>query len=499
MATLWSAFDESVTTRGEAPAVFWNDRWLTYRDLEQMSARVAGALAAGGIRAGDRVVVGLPNSSQLVGVLLGVLRMGAVYVPLNPAYTADEAGYIIEATGGTALVHPALRDAIARRRPDLEHRLAGDLSDAPPATPPAALDPEAPALIVFTSGTTGQPKGAILSHRALVTNLRAVTCAWEWQPADRLLLTLPCSHLHGLGLGLLGSLLAGSSVVLRARFAAEEVPGDLARFAATMFFGVPTMYNRLVQLPRHAVDREDLSGMRLWVSGSAPLLVPTYERFLQLFGHALVERFGMTEGGFMITTPLHGPRRGGVVGLPLPGIEVRIVDDEAADRGLLIDVPDGTSGELLIRGPNLFSGYWRDPTASRAAFLHGYFRSGDVAVREPDGLYRIAGRRSVDVIKTRGYKVSALEIENRLQAHPGVREVAVVGVPHDDWGEEIVAVVSSNEGRPTADALLEHARQTLATYKVPRRVVFMSEIPKIGPGKFRKHELLQMLGRDKRL
>lgn len=260
-----------------------------------------------------------------------------------------------------------------------------------------------------------------------------------------------------------------------------------------MFFGVPTMYTRLTQVSSDAVAAANLRRMRLWVSGSAPLLAATFERFRDLFGYCLLERFGMSEGGFMIASPLRGERRPGVVGRPLPGVEIRLVDDAAADRGEIVDVADGTAGEILIRGANLFSGYWQDPAATRAAFLHGYFRSGDLAVREPDGMLRIVGRRSVDIIKTRGYKVSAVEIENRLQACSEVREVAVIGVPHADWGEAIVAVVVPSSPLVDERALLERARQDLAPYKVPSRVVFVDDIPKIGPGKFRKKELQRLV------
>ena len=497
MSSLWSAFADVAARYGRNEAIFWEGRWLRYADLERLSASSGSALIAAGVRRGDRVAVALPNSSTLVACLLGTLRIGAVYVPLNPAYTAEEASYIIEASDArVAIVHDALREAIAARRSDLSPRIRSALVPSSDEAPPVVVGAEAPALIVYTSGTTGRPKGAILSHRALLSNLSTVASAWEWCRQDRLLLTLPCSHLHGLGLGLLASFIVGSSLVLRPRFVSEEALGDLERHRVTMFFGVPTMYNRLVHLSPVVIAAADLRRMRVWVSGSAPLLAATSERFRELFGHSILERFGMSEGGFMIASPLRGPRRPGVVGTPLPGVEIRLVDEDAADRGEIVDAVRGTAGEVLIRGANLFSGYWQDPEATRAAFLDGYFRSGDLAVCEPDGMLRIVGRKSIDIIKTRGYKVSAVEIENRLQACSGVREVAVIGVPHADWGEAIIAVVVPSSSTHDEQALLEQARQDLAPYKVPSRIVFVDDIPKIGPGKFRKKDLKRLVNLD---
>ncbi|MGH3055444.1 MAG: AMP-binding protein, partial [Gaiellaceae bacterium] len=318
--------------------------------------------------------------------------------------------------------------------------------------------------------------------------------AWQWTERDRLLLTLPCFHLHGLGLGIMASLLVGSSIALRRRFVAEEVLADLARVRATMFFGVPTIYNRLVNLPDDAFTSHDLHRMRLWVSGSAPLSAATYERFRERTSFALMDRYGMTECGFVLSTPYDEPRRQGTVGRPLRGISVRIVDADAADAGRLVDVADGTQGEIVIRGPNLFSGYWNRPEDTQRALLDGYLRSGDLAIREADGMVHIVGRSSVDIIKTRGFKVGAVEIEDCLQRHPDVQEVAVVGVPDADQGERIVAAVTPKAGAAvTAEALRAHARAHLAPHKVPAEVVFVDEIPRTGPGKLKKKELIRQL------
>ncbi len=509
MKTLTARILERCRTRANAPALLWQDRTWSYDDLEHWSANVAAGLAARGIGAGDRVALGLPNSPELIAAVLGVLRSGAVLVPLNPRYTAAEAAFIVDdAAAALVITHAEQAGVLASAtRASIVTDLP-ELGAAASFAPPARAIEDA-AMIVYTSGTTGRPKGVVLSHRALVSNLATVAAAWEWTENDRLLLTLPCFHVHGLGLGVLGSFAVGSSIVLRSRFVAEEVPALLARYRCTMFFGVPTMYNRLVGLPDAVVAAIDPSRMRLWVSGSAPLTAATFERFRARFGHELLERFGMTEGGFMIAAPFAGPRRPGVVGLPLPGIDVRLIDPDRADEGEIVPVPSGEAGEIVIRGPNLFSGYWRRPEGTnltagrlasshspdtREAFVSGHFRSGDLAVAEADGMIRIVGRRSVDIIKSRGFKISAVEIENCLQTHPAVAEVAVVGVPHADQGEAVVAAVTPTESAAvSAEELRTFACEHLAPHKVPSRFVFLAEIPRTGPGKFKKRELIERL------
>jgi malonyl-CoA/methylmalonyl-CoA synthetase len=493
-STLSATIAARLRERAGATALFWEAERFSFAQIDRWSGEIAAGLRGRGLGAGARVAVGLRNSPELVAAVLAVLRSGAALVPLNPAYTADEAGYIVaDAEAALVVTHAAQAAALrgAGCRADLLDG-AGSLRAPVGDDVPAAA--ESPALIVYTSGTTGRPKGAVLSQGALWSNLTTVAEAWRWTEADRLLLVLPCFHLHGLGLGVLGSLLVGSTVVLRPRFVAEDVPGLLAEYACTMFFGVPTMYNRLVTLPDAVLAGADLSRMRLWVSGSAPLGPATFERFRDRFGHEILERFGMSEGGFMIAAPFAGPRRPGVVGRALPGIEVQIVDADEADRGRLVPVAGGEAGELVVRGPNLFTGYWRRAEETRRSHVAGFFRSGDLAVREADGMIRIVGRRSVDVIKSRGFKIGAVEIENCLLAHPAVAEAAVVGVPDADLGETVVAVVTPAPGCDLgAEELRAHARAHLAPHKVPARIVFRAEIPRTGPGKFKKRQLIAEL------
>ena len=334
--------------------------------------------------------------------------------------------------------------------------------------------------MIYTSGTTGRPKGALLSHRALTSNLAAVASLWGWTRRDRLLLTLPCFHLHGLALGCAATAVVGSSVVLRDGFEAAEVPRDLAATRSTMFFGVPTMYVRLCDLPQAATAGVDLSSMRLWASGSAPLSPAVHERFAARFGGRIVERFGMSEGGFMLSTR-PGAERPGSVGWPVPGVECRI----ALAAGEPV-------GELQVRGANLFSGYWRDPEATAAAFADGWFRTGDLATNDPDGAVRIVGRLSTDIVKSRGFKISAVEIEQRLAEHPAVAEAAVIGVPDEVQGQRLVAYVIPAEGAaPDAAELQAFLRRSLAAYKIPAEVCLVRDVPRTGPGKVNKRRLAE--------
>lgn len=492
--SLGTAIAHSLSSRGGAAALLFEGTTLDADTLRTRVAACAGALASAGVGPGDRVAVGLGNSPELVVAVLGVLHAGATLIALNPAYTPDELRYVVGDARPRALIGPAAHTAALDDVPGGEPPMLYATPPSGDPVAPVATDPESPALIVYTSGTTGRPKGAMLAHRALISNLTTVARAWHWSAEDRLLLTLPCFHLHGLGLGLLMSYLVGSSVALRRRFVAEDVFADLERTEATVFFGVPTIYNRLVALPDGLESGCDLGRMRLWISGSAGLPAPTFERFRARFGHAILERYGMTECGFVLSGTCEGTRRAGVVGPPLPGIDVRLVDPDRLQADEVVDVPDHTPGELLIRGPNLFSGYWGRPEDTARAFVQGYLRSGDVAVREDAGAYRIVGRASVDIIKSRGFKIGAGEIEDALQRHPGVQDAAVVGVPDHDQGERVIAVVTARPGSVLrADDLLEYARSVLAPHKVPSAVAIVEEIPRVGPGKFKKTELISQL------
>ncbi|MGH9036527.1 MAG: AMP-binding protein, partial [Acidimicrobiia bacterium] len=331
-----------------------------------------------------------------------------------------------------------------------------------------AAAPSDPALLGYTSGTTGAPKGAVLSHANLLATTEAVRLAWRWDAGDRLVLALPLFHLHGLGVGLHGTLLAGASVVLLPRFDTDAVLDAARDHEATLFFGVPTMYSRLAASARLG----ELARLRLCVSGSAPLPPAVFERVAEGSGQEPLERYGMTETGMNVSNPYDGERRPGTVGVPLPGVQLRL----------------GTGGEILLRGPNVFSGYWRDPAATDDAFEDGWFRTGDIGDLDDEGYLRIVGRAR-ELIITGGLNVYPREVEDVLLTHPAVAEVAVAGVADEEWGEVVTAWVVPAGEAPDAQELLAHAAQELAAYKCPRAVHFVDALPRNALGKLLRHQL----------
>jgi malonyl-CoA/methylmalonyl-CoA synthetase len=326
---------------------------------------------------------------------------------------------------------------------------------------------------MYTSGTTGTPKGALLTHGNLLASANAVRLAWRWTERDRLILALPLFHAHGLGVGLHGTLLSGGSAVLLPRFDAGAVLDAAQAHEATLFFGVPTMYSRLAAEPRAA----ELARLRLCVSGSAPLSPTTFARIEELSGQRVLERYGMTETLMLVSNPHDGERRPGTVGLPLPGVELRLAG--------------GATGEILVRGANVFSGYWRNPQATAAVLDNdGWFHTGDVGEVDDAGYLRIVGRTR-ELIITGGYNVYPREVEDALTSHPGVAEAAVIGVPSEEWGEVVTAFVVTRDNRLDAGTLVEHARERLAPYKVPRDVRFVVDLPRNALGKVIKQDLAQ--------
>jgi malonyl-CoA/methylmalonyl-CoA synthetase len=362
------------------------------------------------------------------------------------------------------------------------------------AAEPGALpqvDASRQAMLIYTSGTTGKPKGAITTHAILNAQLRSIASAWQLQPSDRLLHVLPLHHLHGVLNALCAPLSAGACVELAPRFEPRAVIERFGRAPElSVFMAVPTIYAKLVAewqgLPNDVerAARAGLARMRLMVSGSAALPVSLLTRFQALSGHTLLERYGMTELGMALGNPLHGERRAGSVGVPFPGVEARIVDEHGATLGA------DSAGELQIRGPNVFAGYWNKPDATRASFTaDGFFRTGDVAICE-GGYYRLLGRESVDIIKTGGFKVSALEIEESLREHGAIAEVAVIGVPDAEWGERVAAVlVLQPSAALTLDELRSFGKARLASYKVPSLLLCVAELPRNALGKVQKPPL----------
>ncbi|UZJ32583.1 acyl-CoA synthetase [Streptomyces endophytica] len=470
-----------------APALRFGDRTLSHRQL----ASVAGALAER-IAGETRIAVwATPTLDTSVGVVAALLA-GVAAVPVNPKIGESELAHIV-GDSAPSLVLAGADDELPGPLAALP-RIDVDTTEAPeepgPALPvePAA---ETPALIVYTSGTTGPPKGVVLPRRAIAHTLDALQDAWQWTADDVLVHALPLFHVHGLILGVLGPLRRGGSVHHLGRFDTDAVTRELSG-EGTMLFGVPTMYHRLaVAAGRDPALAKALSRARLLVSGSAALPLTDHERIAAASGRRVIERYGMTETLMNTSVRADGPEATGTVGVPLPGVYVRLVDD----AGQAIEGGDGeTVGEIQVRGPNLFVEYLNRPDATAAAFDGGWFRTGDMAVRDAAGNYRIVGRRATDLIKSGGYKIGAGEIENALLAHPGVAEAAVTGVPDEDLGERIVAWVVAERGPdagppPSAEELADHVARQLAPHKRPRTVHFLDALPRNDMGKILKREL----------
>ena len=431
-------------------------------ELRDRTAGVAGGLARLGVRQGDRLGLYAANSADWIVAYLGGQRIGAVMVPFNPAYRSAEVEHIVTDSDPVAVIADAERLPLAESlRPVIP--LQQLPLDDPPTAP--ALEADKPAVIIYTSGTTGRPKGALLDHGNLLAQARGAIEAWRWTGADRLVHALPLFHLHGLGMGLHGSLLTGCEMTMIS-FEPARVVAELEA-GATMFFGVPAMYQRLCE---HLQEQPaDLSRVRLFVSGSAPLPPELFRRCELLLGQAPLERYGITEGGIVVSNPYDGPRRPGRVGHPFAGVEVRL----------------GESDEIQLKGGQVFSGYWRDQAATDEAFVDRWFRTGDVGEIDQDGSLAIRGRIK-ELIISGGFNVYPREVELVLEDHPGVAEVAVVGLPSERWGEEVTAFVVAAEPRPAEEELISFAQQRLAPFKCPRGIRFVDQLPRNAMGKVQR-------------
>jgi malonyl-CoA/methylmalonyl-CoA synthetase len=466
---------------------------LTYGELFGAAAQLATALHVRGLRHGDRVAFFLGNRPEFVIAYLAVIRLGAVMVPLNLAYRRREISHILgDAEPRLILTERSQIPVLDELEPG---ERAADVVFADelgfwrvgPGVPDVRVDPDDLAMILYTSGTTGRSKGAMITHGNVLATMAGLLAAWDWAPDDTLLLTLPLFHTHGLVVGLHCALAAGATVLLRRRFEAAETAGELLGGEPTLFFGVPTMYVRLVEELRRRGGAAALSRLRLFCSGSAPLDPETFAAFRELTGHDILERYGMTETGMSLSNPYAGPRIPGTVGTPLPGVSARIVDPEGRD------VPPGGEGELLVRGSHVFPGYWRDPEKTAASFVHddlgrGWFRTGDLARRDPQhGHYSLLGRRH-ELILRGGLNVYPREVEEVLASFPGVREAAVVGRPDPEWGEVPVAFLVV-EIPVDESALIAFCRDQMAAFKVPREVRLVEALPRNALGKVQKHLL----------
>ncbi len=458
------------------------DDWL-YADLEAQASRAAGALSDLGVRRGDRVVTQTEKTPEALALYLGCLKAGAVHVPLNTAYTAAEMEYFLSDAEPALLVcDPSQMVESGVPTETLDASGGGSFAQRMDAA--AVYESTVPreagdiAAIVYTSGTTGRPKGAMLTHGNLESNARTLCDAWGWQSDDVLLHALPIFHVHGLFVALHCVFVGGGSMVFLPQFDVDAVVEHLP--SSTVMMGVPTFYTRL--LARDAFTRDVCRAMRLFISGSAPLAAQTFADFEARTGHRILERYGMSETLMNTSNPLVGQRIGGTVGFALPGIEVRIGSD---DRVL----GAGEVGEIEVRGPNVFSGYWRMPDKTAEEFgPDGFFRTGDLGVMDGEGRVSIAGRTK-DLIISGGYNVYPKEVETLIDDMPEVSESAVIGVPHPDFGEGVVAVVVPRD-EPVNTAMVEAAlKDRLARFKQPKHVVCMDDLPRNVMGKVQKNAL----------
>ncbi len=453
---------------------------LTYRELSSLAAELADDL-----RGRTRVAVWATNTMETCVAVVGALVAGVPVVPVNPKVGERELTHIVTDSAPDLLLAAADADlppgleALSRRAIPTRPRDRAPVSAPEPS-------PETPAFVVYTSGTTGPPKGVVLPRRAVTSNLDALAEVWEWTGDDVLVHGLPLFHVHGLIIGVVGPLRRGGTLHHLGRFSSRAA-GEALAGEATMMFGVPTMYHRLAQ--DCAADPElarAIGGARLLVSGSAALPATDHERLAAATGQRVVERYGMTETLMNCSVRASGDRRPGAVGLPLPGVDLRLVDDHGGE----LSAWDGeTVGEIEVRGDNLFLGYLNRPDATEAVLRDGWFRTGDMAVRDPDGYVRIVGRRATDLIKSGGYKIGAGEIENALLDHPAVAEVAVTGEPDEDLGERIVAWVVPNGEAPDPSELADHVSRLLAPHKRPRVVHYRESLPRNEMGKIMKRAL----------
>jgi malonyl-CoA/methylmalonyl-CoA synthetase len=488
---------DRVDSFAERTALLAPEGVFTYDDLIRASANAATGLLAGrDDLAGARVCYLVPPGWEYTAVQWGVWRAGGFGVPLATSHPEAELAWVLDDAEPEAVIaHPSLAGRL--RGLTAERKIPLLLTPVLLRDGPVAHFPTLPesreALMLYTSGTTGRPKGVVLTHANLRAQVEALSEAWGWSQDEHILLHLPLHHVHGIVNVLTSALWHGATCEILPRFRAVDVWERLARCEITLYMAVPTVYRRLIDA-WDAADpdtrdawSEGARACRLMVSGSAALPVPTLERWEKITGHRLLERYGMTEIGMGLSNPLDGERRPGFVGAPLPGVEARLVDEDE------MVVEAGRPGSIQIRGPAVFREYWRRPEETDAAFtVGGWFRTGDQAVIE-DGSWRILGRSSVDILKTGGEKISALEIEDTLRSHPAVADCAVVGVPDVDWGDRVCAAVVLRPGEVVSgEALRSFAKSRLAPYKVPKDVLLLEDLPRNAMGKVTKPAIREL-------
>ena len=459
--TLTDLFDLSLRGRTNRIALEFGNATYTFGDLETRSNQAANLLKARGFVHGDRLCVYLANCVEMIDLYLACVKLGVIFVPINILYRDREIAHILKDAEPRAMISAADLDALNKDAPNQSAE-----------RPRSALTGDSPAGIIYTSGTTGVAKGAVLTHNNFAVNAVNLLTLWQISEQDRFLLSLPLFHVHGLGNGLHCWLASGCRMRLIERFEHHKAAFEFLDFRPTLFFGVPTIYVRLLDIP--AFEAREIGGfMRLFVSGSAPLPAQVLVEFRARFGHTILERYGMSETLMNMSNPYAGERKPGSVGLPLPGISVRLIN-----------------GELYLKGPNVFAGYWRREEATNTAFVDGYFRTGDIATCDSDGFYTLCGRKS-DLIISGGFNIYPREIEEFLMEHERILEAAVVGVADPLRGEVPVAFIVTN-GEVDATALDRVCRDKLASFKVPRAFVIVEKLPRNAMGKVQKHLLVRI-------
>ncbi len=487
---LTDLFDLSLIGRASAAALDYDCAdgtiaTLTFGDLDARSNRVARLLAARGVARGDRLAFFLPNRAKFIDLFLACVKLGVIIVPINVLYREREIGHIVADAEPKAVVTTSELGSFipaGEQTWEIDELVASALGQDGSRVR-AAIDGDDAAAIVYTSGTTGRSKGAVLTHNNFAANTVNLLACWRITSDDRYLAVLPLFHVHGLGNGVHAWLASGCRMRLVERFDINRAQGLFESFQPTLFFGVPTIYVRLLELQDEPAGRIG-ARMRLFVSGSAPLPPLILEAFREKFGHTILERYGMSETLMNISNPYEGERRLGSVGLPFPGVSIKLLDGEGQP------VQNGETGEVYVRGPNVFAGYWRRPDATAEALSDGpgsWFRTGDLAERAPDGYYTLHGRRT-DLIISGGFNIYPREIEELLIEQPGVREVVVCGAPDKRRGEIPVAYVVGDDSFD-AVALEEACRRSLASFKVPRAFVRVESLPRNAMGKVQKHLL----------
>ncbi len=498
---------ETAITYGSKPAIVFENTSYSFSDIDQEIRRYTFLLNELGIKSGDRIALQLDKCMDFIFIHLANLSIGGITLPLNSDYKTEEVEYFLTDSGSSLFVTDSKRRAIHQsmlKKTGIKTALIDAGSDNDSICLPDLLEKidtnidlrnyptkdDDVAIICYTSGTTGRSKGAMITHRNLISNMLDLKNIWQWTDNDKLLHILPLFHVHGLFIALQGSLNAGSTTIMLERFEPLRVWKTLVQEKCTMLMGVPTIYQRLVNELEQLPGKPDLSAMRVFISGSAPLSVNLFARFEKLTGLRILERYGMTETG-MNTSNLFDPagRKPGSVGFPLPGVSLRVVDDKG------VDVAPGEVGEVILKGDNVFKGYWQMPDKTKSSFVDGWFYSGDLGYQDPNDDMRVyLSGRAKELIITGGYNVYPKEIETVLETHPTVKECAVIGLPDEDFGERVTAVAALKNASEAADPkeMITFCRDKLAAYKCPKSIHFIDNLPRNAMGKIQKNQLVEM-------